>query len=51
MLLLSASISLVQLSKLVKVPLSLNGLMHGLFIKVPLTMQEAIEIALVKEKS
>ena len=53
---LSASITLGPIPEHIKVPTFMNGLRHGpsrqaLFRKVPKTMEEAIEIAMVEEQS
>ena len=53
---MSASISVSPIPKHIRVPTFLNGLRHGsvrqaLFRKVPSTMEEAIDIALVGEKA
>ena len=53
---LSASITVGPIPEHIKVPTFMNGLRHGpsrqaLFRKVPSTMEEAIQIALVEEQS
>uniref|UniRef100_A0AAV1V600 Uncharacterized protein n=1 Tax=Peronospora matthiolae TaxID=2874970 RepID=A0AAV1V600_9STRA len=53
---LSASITMGPIPDHIKVPMFMNGLRHGpsrqaLFKKVPKTMEEAIDIAMVEEQS